>query len=144
MAVMAIFGAPIARQNHAALAVSAALGMVEALEEFNQEIKSELGIQLNIGIGINTGIAVAGNMGSESRMNYTVIGDTVNLASRLEGLTKIYKTPIIVSRQTVQSFEGSPQKLTGLQAISWQSIGYSDEKGKLEQVELMKPSQNKQ
>lgn len=130
-AVMALFGAPIARPNHAELAVNAAIGMVRALEDFNREIQAELGIQLNMGIGINTGKAVAGNMGSESRMNYTLIGDAVNIASRLEGLTKTYQTAIIVSGSTAEA----------VKTIQWQDLGQAEVKGKSLQIQLFKPAQ---
>lgn len=130
-AVMAVFGVPIPRPNHAELAVNAALGMIETLEEFNKEISAELGIKLNFGIGINTGKAVAGNMGSESRMNYTLIGDTVNLASRLEALTKNYNTPILVSAATANA----------VKTVDWIDLGDTKVKGKAEKVRVFKPAQ---
>ena len=96
-AIMAIFGAPVVHGDDANSAVAAALLMVESLDSLNQNRNKNL---IDIGIGLNTGRVVAGNMGSMSRLNYTVIGDGVNLASRLEGLTKYYGIAILVSETT--------------------------------------------
>jgi adenylate cyclase len=102
-ALMALFGAPLSHPDDADRALSAALEMVAGLAELNQEWHLRGLPTINLGIGINTDVVVAGNMGSESRLNYTVIGDGVNLASRLEGLTKepTYDTKIIVSGSTL-------------------------------------------
>ena len=99
-AIMALFNAPVNVEGHAERACSSALEMVRRLEELNPRFEKEYGIRLNIGIGINTGTAVVGNMGSKQRFDYTAIGDTVNLASRLEGLTKLYGVNIILSEYT--------------------------------------------
>ncbi|MBI3450598.1 MAG: HAMP domain-containing protein [Acidobacteria bacterium] len=99
-ALMALFGAPIAHEDDPARAVRAALGMARALEELNEELKRDGLPALAIGIGVNTAEVVVGNMGSTTRLNYTAIGDGVNLASRLEGLTKVYGVPILVSEAT--------------------------------------------
>ena len=100
-AVMAIFGAPLQHDNDASCSIKAAFEMCHALKLLNQSFK-ERGIEpIGIGIGINSAVVVAGNMGSINRLNYTVIGDGVNLASRLEGLTKSYGVDIIVSESTV-------------------------------------------
>lgn len=96
-AILAFFGAPVHYDNDALQSVTAGLEMIEALKDFNQW-QSNYGRQdFSIGIGINYGIVTVGNIGSEKKMDYTVIGDMVNLASRLEGLTKLYKEPLIVS-----------------------------------------------
>jgi adenylate cyclase len=102
-ALMALFGAPISKADDADRAMTAALEMVEALDQLNQGWKNRGLPEIGVGIGINTDIVVAGNMGSKTRLNYTVIGDGVNLASRLEGLTKTpeYETRIIVSGATL-------------------------------------------
>ncbi|SFN84815.1 adenylate cyclase [Formivibrio citricus] len=86
-AIMAFWGAPVHDPDHARHAVAAALEMAQVLEDFRREIP-ELGEHFDVGIGIHTGPAVVGFIGSQARLDYTVIGDTVNLASRIEGLTK--------------------------------------------------------
>ncbi|MDA0838847.1 MAG: HAMP domain-containing protein, partial [Planctomycetota bacterium] len=96
-AIMALFGAPVEQPDAADRAIKSALAMRDALVEVNREFKKRGWEEIRTGIGINTDIVVAGNMGSPNRLNYTVIGDGVNLASRLEGLTKEYGVQIIVS-----------------------------------------------
>ncbi len=107
-AIMALFGAPIAQPESPVNAVQSALAMVEELAQLNQVLAAEGSATLAIGIGINTGVVVAGNMGSRHRLNYTVIGDGVNLASRLESLTKKYGVSIIVSESTRQACPNVP------------------------------------
>ncbi len=96
-AVMAFWNAPVEISEHRYHAVSAGLAMLEALPALNAGFQEQYGLSLNIGIGIHAGRAIVGNMGSEDLFDYTVIGDNVNLASRLEGLTKFYGVPIIIS-----------------------------------------------
>jgi adenylate cyclase len=98
--VMALFGAPLDDVDHAEHAVQTAVDMVEALGELNRRWVQEGRPQLDIGVGINSGDMIAGNIGSSSIMSYTVIGDNVNLGSRLESLNKEYKTRIIISDAT--------------------------------------------
>ncbi|MBI4859170.1 MAG: adenylate/guanylate cyclase domain-containing protein [Candidatus Riflebacteria bacterium] len=105
-AIMAIFGAPLVRPDHVDRALRAALEMVRTLAELQNELAAEGFPEIRIGIGINTDVVVAGNMGSRDRLNYTVIGDGVNLASRLESQCKTFKTPIIVSEKTLQRAGG--------------------------------------
>jgi class 3 adenylate cyclase/HAMP domain-containing protein len=99
-AIMAIFGAPLVRPDDAESAVYSAIQNTDALEEFNQGQRATGKIEFHIGVGINTGDVIVGNIGSEQKIDYTVIGDTVNLASRLEGLTKMYHVPIVISEFT--------------------------------------------
>jgi len=99
-AVMAFWGAPVEDQDHAAHAVQTALEMVKRTEQLSEEFKAKGLPAISIGVGLNTGQMSVGNMGSEFRMAYTVLGDAVNLGSRLEGLTKEYGVSIIVSEGT--------------------------------------------
>lgn len=105
-AIMALFGAPVEQPDAADRAIKSALAMRDALVEVNREFKKRGWEEIRTGIGINTDIVVAGNMGSPNRLNYTVIGDGVNLASRLEGLTKEYGVQIIVSEATLLRAQG--------------------------------------
>ncbi|NOY66484.1 MAG: HAMP domain-containing protein [Gammaproteobacteria bacterium] len=99
-ALMALFGAPLNHDDDATRAVNTAMGMHKTLGGLNVDFEQQGLPKLNIGIGINTSVVVVGNMGSNTRLNYTVIGDGVNLASRLEGLTKKYGVGVIVSEST--------------------------------------------
>jgi adenylate cyclase len=99
-AIMAFFGAPRELDDHPRKAAETALAMIRRLEELKAE-GGERGIdRLQVGIGLNTGQVTVGNLGSQSFMDYTVIGDTVNLGARLESLNKVYGTSIIVSEFT--------------------------------------------
>ena len=99
-AIMCFWGAPIPQEDHALLACKCALKQMEILNDLNKEWPQEK--QIHIGIGLNSGISTVGNMGSEGRMNYTVMGDHVNLASRLEGINKQYYTSIVISETTYE------------------------------------------
>ncbi len=94
-AVMALFGAPVTGNEDASNAISAALEIVQSLEQLDS--------RLSACVGINTGLVVAGNLGSSNRLNYSVIGDAVNLAARLESLTRYYGTASIVSEDSVEA-----------------------------------------
>ncbi len=96
--VMAVFGAPIAHEDDAERALRAAIEMRERLERFNRSRMAKLAEPLSLHIGVNTGMVVAGNVGSDLRISYTVLGDTVNTASRLEGASEAGQ--ILVSRDT--------------------------------------------
>jgi adenylate cyclase len=99
-AIMAFWGAPLELPSHAKRACSSSLEMIEKLQELQQKWKKEDIPSFDIGIGINSGEAIVGNMGSLNRLDYTALGDTVNIASRLEGLNKIYGTNIILGEHT--------------------------------------------
>jgi len=101
-AVMGFWGAPIDLPDHALKACQASVKMIESLKEFNEEQTKRGYKAIDIGIGLNSGIVTVGNVGSEKRKNYTVIGDNVNLASRLEGVNKFYHTNIIISEFTYE------------------------------------------
>ncbi|HEX3244992.1 MAG TPA: adenylate/guanylate cyclase domain-containing protein [Chloroflexota bacterium] len=100
-AIMAFWGAPRPQADHARRACNTAVDMMSELEILNNRWQAEGKQKLSIGIGINTGPMTVGNMGSQKRLDYTVMGDSVNLASRLEGLNKEYGTNIIVSDSTL-------------------------------------------
>jgi len=99
-AIMAIWGAPIDDRDHAVHALQAAMSMMEKLNEIQRDFEGRGLPVIDIGIGINTGIMSVGNFGSHERFDYTVMGDNVNLASRLEGANKNYGTNIIISEFT--------------------------------------------
>ncbi|MEY2953861.1 MAG: hypothetical protein RLZZ401_1948 [Pseudomonadota bacterium] len=98
--VMAFWGAPVGLPNHAELAIKSALRMVEVIHALNQSQLAKGLPEIGIGIGLNTGMMCVGDMGSQERQAYTVIGDAVNLGSRLEGLSKNYGVEIVVSAST--------------------------------------------
>ena len=99
-AIMAFWGAPIPQPDQANRAVTTALNMIRRLKTLQEKWKEEGYPELDIGIGINLGVATVGNFGSTKRFDYTVIGDAVNAASRIEGLNKQYKSNIIISEST--------------------------------------------
>ncbi len=101
-AIMAVFGAPVNKDNDPQRAVRAAVRMRAALASLNERLRARGVPELKTGIGIHTGEVVAGNIGSESRMEYTVIGDAVNLASRLETSTKDLGAPVLMSDETYE------------------------------------------
>jgi len=99
-AIMAFWGAPLPRENHASLACASALKCQQYLDRLAIDLAVESHPVFRTRIGIHTGEVIVGNIGYEERMNYTIIGDAVNLASRLEGLNKFYQTRIIISEDT--------------------------------------------
>ncbi|MCU0452207.1 MAG: adenylate/guanylate cyclase domain-containing protein [Bacteroidetes bacterium] len=105
-AIMAFWGAPVADQDAPLHACLAALEMQRRLAKINPKIKQIAGVELKQRVGVNTGICTVGNMGSITKVNYTAIGDPVNLASRLEGVNKQYGTAILISEMTHQKVAG--------------------------------------
>lgn len=105
-AIMAVFGTPMPYDDHADCGVRAAISMINALNSFNEKRKREGKNEIKIGIGLNSSPVIAGNIGSLDRMDYTVIGDGVNLAARLEGATKIYGAQILISEYTFKELKG--------------------------------------
>jgi adenylate cyclase len=99
-AIMAFWGSPYPQQDHAYRACCCALEMIRRLDDLNQKWQSEGRRAISIGVGLNTGPVNVGNMGSDKRLAWTVMGDNVNLASRLEGMTKQYRTRVIISENT--------------------------------------------
>lgn len=128
-AIMALFDVPIRLDNAPEQAVLSALNMIQALEKLNTKLIAEEQRPIHIGIGINSGSIVAGNMGSLNRLNYTVIGDGVNLASRLEGLTKYFGVNIIVSESVVQRCN----------SVNFRELGRVQVKGKKNAIGIFEP-----
>lgn len=127
--VMAFWGAPLQAPDHARLAVNAALAMVQAVQLLNQEHR-RLGLPaIGVGIGLNTGAMCVGDMGSDVRRSYTVIGDAVNLGSRLEGLSRLYGVDIVASDSTRAQ---APE-------FVWQELDRVRVKGKAQAVTVFTP-----
>lgn len=101
-AIMAVYGAPLDQPDHAERACRTALDMMDKLHELQKKWSGEGKPVLNIGVGVNSGDMVVGNMGSQMRFDYTVMGDSVNLGSRLEGINKEYGTNIVISEFTYE------------------------------------------
>jgi adenylate cyclase len=126
--IMALWGAPLDDAEHAKHAVACALEMADTLQAFKRELGG--GLEFDVGIGLHSGPAVVGLIGSDRRREYTAIGDTVNLASRIEGLTKDAKRRILVSKDTAD--------LCG-DAFEFVSCGTFPVKGRAQPVELFEP-----
>ncbi len=123
-AIMAFFGAPVRHQDDARQSVLAGLEMLEGLRDFNRFQLQKRRPEFRIGIGINYGAVTVGNIGSEKKMDYTVIGDMVNVASRLEGLTKRYLEPIIVSESVYRKIESElPCRQLDRVVVKGRSVG---------------------
>jgi adenylate cyclase len=127
--VMAFWGAPVDIPNHAHMAVKTALEMAGAVRKINEEHRAQGIPEIGIGIGLNTGTMCVGDMGSDIRRAYTVIGDSVNLGSRLEGLSKVYGVDIVVSEST--------RKLAP--DFAWQELDKVRVKGKEQAVSIFWP-----
>ncbi|HEU0220518.1 MAG TPA: GAF domain-containing protein [Gallionella sp.] len=108
-AIMAAFGIPEGHADDADRAVRAAIAMIRTLGEWNRQRQAEGKLPVNIGVGMNTDTVVSGNIGSKKRMDFTIIGDGVNLASRLESACKQYGTHILVSESTYKRLRGTYQ-----------------------------------
>jgi len=106
-AIMAVFGLPLPREDDADRSVRAGIGMLQELDRFNAARKERGMMAIDMGLGINTDEIVSGNIGSPKRMNYTVIGDGVNLAARLETACKQYGAKMLVSDATVKKLKGT-------------------------------------
>ena len=127
--VMAFWGAPVDMPDHASLAVKTALEMADAIRKLNAEHQSKGLPDISIGIGINTGTMCVGDMGSDIRRSYTVIGDSVNLGSRLEGLSKTYGVDVVASESTRQLAND----------FAWQELDKVRVKGKANVVAIFCP-----
>ncbi|MGE0331937.1 MAG: CHASE2 domain-containing protein [Ramlibacter sp.] len=127
--VMAFWGAPVDTPNHAHLATKTAMEMANAVRKINEEHRAKGLPEIGVGIGLNTGTMCVGDMGSDIRRSYTVIGDSVNLGSRLEGLSKTYGVDIVVSEST--------RKLAP--DFAWQELDKVRVKGKEQAVSIFWP-----
>ncbi|MDO5086865.1 MAG: adenylate/guanylate cyclase domain-containing protein [Comamonadaceae bacterium] len=127
--VMAFWGAPVSMPDHAARAVAAALDMAKAMRAFNRERAAAGLAEIKVGVGLNTGLVCVGDMGSDIRRAYTVVGDAVNLASRLEGLSRTYGVDIIASDSTRAQ---APE-------VCWQELARVRVKGRREAVTIHTP-----
>lgn len=130
-ALMAFFNAPLNQPDHAFLACAAAKEMAQRMLEMKDSFQSRYGVEINIGIGINTGEAHVGNLGSEQRFNYSVLGDAVNIAARVESATKETGVTILTTQATLNAIEKLQMKLP-----RQRSVGKVTLKGKAEPLEL--------
>ena len=124
--IMAFWNAPLDMKDHANRAIKSAVEMQKELKQLNKELKKEKLPEINIGIGINTGEALVGNMGSEQRFDYSVIGDDVNLASRLESSSKELGSTLVIGEKTK----------TQTQGYKYKSLGTIKVKGKSEKIKV--------
>ena len=132
-AIMAIFGVPVPNENQALDAYKCSIDMKKRLIELNKELEAESLPPIKFGIGLHTGNVLAGNIGSNSRMEYTVIGDTVNVASRIESLCKEYNCDLLISETTAEriiAYDGNSSKL--------QSIGETQIRGRKTAISIFK------
>jgi len=129
-AIMAFWGAPIEDPHHAQHALAAAIEMQDVVHKLGPTLREHGWPELSIGIGINTGLMNVGDMGSKYRMAYTVIGDAVNLAARLQELTRVYNARIIVGEETRRAFP----------ALVYRELGLVKVKGKNRLVRIYEPS----
>jgi adenylate cyclase len=129
-AIMAFWGAPVVDAHHAAHAVRAAQAMLERMKQLNDDLRTRELPQIGLGIGINTGLVCVGDMGSDIRRSYTVMGDAVNLASRIEALTRHYGLDLLVGEATCEA--------AGDQ-FAWLEVDRVRVKGKQQAVTLFTP-----
>lgn len=127
--VMAFWGAPLEDERHREHAVAASLAMLKKVDEMREELRSRGLPDISIGVGLNTGVMNVGDMGSEYRRSYTVLGDAVNLGSRLEGLTKFYGLQCLIGEETYKGMQGFVCRL----------IDRVQVKGKEQPIEVWEP-----
>jgi class 3 adenylate cyclase/HAMP domain-containing protein len=136
-AIMALWGAPVKHDDDVINSVMAGLEMLDALKKFNAEQKKNNKTEFPIGIGINYGVVTVGNIGSTHKRDYTVIGDNVNLASRMEGLTKTYKSELLITESVYKSIQRpSSPNLKGGPQLPCRLLDKVAVKGKKEGVRI--------
>lgn len=133
-AVMAFWGAPLDAPDHAARAVRAALDMAGELDGLNAELRHRGLPEVQMGIGLNTGLVCVGDLGSNTRRNYSVIGDAVNLAARIEPLTRQFDVPVLVGEATWKAAHDATADLP------WRVVGLVPVKGREEPVTVYAPT----
>lgn len=126
-AILAVFNAPLPLENHAQAGVDCAIAMLSRLRELNIDLAGRGLNEINIGIGVHTGIVVAGNIGSHDRQEFTVIGDTVNTASRIEGLCKKFQVPFLASEDIYNAVDEN---------VGLRKLGLAQVKGKTEALTI--------
>jgi class 3 adenylate cyclase/HAMP domain-containing protein len=137
-AIMAFWGAPVKRDDDALQSVLAGLDMIDAVKLFNEKQKAQGKTEFHIGIGVNYGAVTVGNIGSERKMDYTVIGDMVNLASRMEGLTKTYHQELLISETLFNELRVYLKSAPGSEAarLSFRLLDTVAVKGKTKGVKI--------
>ncbi|OHD11114.1 MAG: hypothetical protein A2086_01875 [Spirochaetes bacterium GWD1_27_9] len=131
--ILAIFGVPIRSQNHCENAVKASIAMQNALKQLNEERAKNGQSPIKIGIGVHSGYLIAGNIGNHKKLEYTVIGDTVNIASRIEKLTKDHSTSLLISETTFNNL-----KIELIQQNKIDKLADIEIRGKNERLNLYK------
>ena len=135
-AIMAVWGCPVKDEAHALNAVLASVGMMKRMETFRAELKAEGYPEIHIRIGLSSGEAIAGNMGSSERFDYTVIGDTVNLSARLQDANKGLGTSILIDWNVFRLAEGKVDEHAGPGKIEFIPKGKITVKGKSKEIDV--------
>ncbi|MEL6625609.1 MAG: adenylate/guanylate cyclase domain-containing protein [Bacteroidota bacterium] len=130
--VFATFGAPLANTHNELNAVLCAIEMMERAQSISDKYKERLGREIEIGIGINAGEVVAGNLGSEEKISYSVTGDTVNTGKRIESLTKDYPNSILISQKVFQKVSDT------IEAKAWEPIEVKGKRDKIQVYEVIR------
>lgn len=133
--ILAVFGAPIKSEDHYERALLSAVAMHDALVYLNKERVKRGEFEIEIGIGLHSGNVIAGNLGNDKKLEYTVIRDTVNLASRIEDLTKIYKSKILISETTYKNISEKIKRLITIKKMEGIEV-----KGKTEKINVYEVS----